>query len=124
MKTIAPLIFGCLAAVKRTHGNLFAHHGRLVRQAAVIFGLTIAAAAKAGTFDVETKLTASHAAAGDQFGSSVAISGNTAIVGAYGDADDGNDSGSACLFTPEPSSVLLVGLAFLALLARRKDRGK
>jgi FG-GAP repeat len=54
-------------------------------------------------FDVVTgnqlfKLTASDAAAGDYFGYSVAISGNTAIVGSYRDDDSGADSGSAYLF--------------------------
>ena len=39
---------------------------------------------------IETqKLTASDGAAGDQFGDSVAISGNTAIVGASEDDDKG-----------------------------------
>jgi len=40
--------------------------------------------ARAGTgfFDLETKLTASDAAARNHFGISVAISGNTALVGA------------------------------------------
>jgi hypothetical protein len=32
----------------------------------------------------ETKLTASNPASGDRFGASVAISGDTAVVGAYG----------------------------------------
>jgi len=54
-------------------------------------------------FDVTTgnqlfKLTASDAAADDKFGVSVAISGNTAIVGAYADDDGGSGSGSAYLF--------------------------
>ncbi|MCH8042608.1 MAG: VCBS repeat-containing protein, partial [Planctomycetes bacterium] len=54
-------------------------------------------------FDVTTgeelfKLKASDAAEDDLFGSSVAISGNTAIVGAYQHNDDGNFSGSAYLF--------------------------
>ena len=44
------------------------------------------------------KLTASDAAEGDWFGHSVGVSGNTAIVGAYRDDDDGNVSGSAYLF--------------------------
>jgi len=54
-------------------------------------------------FDVTTgnqiaKLTASDAAEGDVFGSSVAISGDTALVGAWGDDDGGNNSGSVYLF--------------------------
>ena len=43
-------------------------------------------------------LLASDGSRGDQFGSSVAISGNTAIVGAYYDDDLGFQSGSAYLF--------------------------
>ncbi|MBX3290498.1 MAG: VCBS repeat-containing protein [Acidobacteria bacterium] len=46
----------------------------------------------------EQKLTASDAAAGDRFGVSVAISGDTIIVGAYLDDDLGSASGSAYVF--------------------------
>jgi hypothetical protein len=46
----------------------------------------------------EQKLTAADGAAGDQFGESVSISGDLAIVGAYYDDDNGNDSGSAYIF--------------------------
>ena len=41
------------------------------------------------------KLTASDGAAGDVFGWSVSISGDTALVGAFGDDDLGTDAGSA-----------------------------
>ncbi|WP_428308551.1 hypothetical protein [Lacipirellula sp.] len=44
------------------------------------------------------KLTANDGAASDFFGASVAISGNVAIVGAYGNDDNGSSSGSAYLF--------------------------
>ncbi|MCA9275798.1 MAG: hypothetical protein KDA29_07220 [Phycisphaerales bacterium] len=44
------------------------------------------------------KLLPSDGAAGDFFGISVAISGTTAVVGASGDDDNGNLSGSAYLF--------------------------
>jgi FG-GAP repeat protein/immunoglobulin I-set domain protein len=47
------------------------------------------------------KLTASDAASGDVFGYSVAISGTTAIVGAYRNDDSGTESGSAYLFDTE-----------------------
>jgi hypothetical protein len=47
---------------------------------------------------IETKLTASDAAAEDNFGYSVAISGSTAIVGAPSNDDAGSFSGSAYLF--------------------------
>jgi len=46
----------------------------------------------------QVKLTAADAAAGDNFGTSVALSGDTAVVGAYGDDDGGTDSGSAYVF--------------------------
>ena len=44
------------------------------------------------------KLLPNDGAAGDHFGFSVAISGNTAIVGAYQDDDNGSNSGSAYSF--------------------------
>ncbi|MDM8004527.1 MAG: SUMF1/EgtB/PvdO family nonheme iron enzyme [Phycisphaerae bacterium] len=46
----------------------------------------------------EKKLTASDAAAGEQFGQSVAISGNNVIVGAPYDSDGGTHSGSAYIY--------------------------
>lgn len=47
----------------------------------------------------QAKLTARDGAAGDQFGRTVAISGNTVIVGALEDDDAGENSGSAYVFT-------------------------
>jgi len=44
------------------------------------------------------KLLASDGAAGDNFGHNVAISGDTVVVGALLDDDDGNDSGSVYIF--------------------------
>jgi hypothetical protein len=46
----------------------------------------------------QAKLTASDAAAGDEFGVSVAISGETIVVGAPSDSDAGPFSGSAYVF--------------------------
>jgi hypothetical protein len=46
----------------------------------------------------ETKLTASDAATGDYFGVSVSVSGDAAVIGAYGDNDAGDDTGSAYVF--------------------------
>jgi hypothetical protein len=43
-------------------------------------------------------LTASDAAAGDHFGSSVAIDGDYVLIGAYGNDDHGTDSGAAYVF--------------------------
>ena len=51
------------------------------------------------TLTQQQKLEASDAGAGDQFGSSVAISGDTAVVGAHSDAGAaGADQGSAYVF--------------------------
>ena len=44
------------------------------------------------------KLAAGDAATGDNFGISVAIDGNTVVIGAYGDDDAGSSSGSAYVF--------------------------
>ena len=51
-----------------------------------------------GIWSEQAKLKASDAAAFDIFGWSVAVSGDTAVIGAYGDDDGGNDSGSAYVF--------------------------
>jgi hypothetical protein len=45
------------------------------------------------------KLLASDGAAGDKFGNKVSISGDTAIVGAFFDDDNGSESGSAYIFS-------------------------
>ncbi len=49
------------------------------------------------------KLTASDGAAGDEFGHSVAVDGDTVVVGAYQDDDYGTSSGSAYVFTADSS---------------------
>ncbi len=60
-------------------------------------GGTSTAPAYADLGDQLFKLLADDGAEGDSFGVSVAISGATAIVGAIGDDDNGNTSGSAYL---------------------------
>lgn len=52
----------------------------------------------------QAKLTASDAAAGDNFGSSVALDGETSLIGAWHDSDGGSDSGSAYVFTRSGST--------------------
>lgn len=52
-----------------------------------------------GSADQQAKLTASDPAEDDAFGISVAVSGDTALVGANGDDDGGSLSGSAYVFT-------------------------
>jgi uncharacterized repeat protein (TIGR01451 family) len=46
----------------------------------------------------QEKLTASDATAGDEFGRSVGISGDTVVIGAPGDDDQNGNSGSAYMF--------------------------
>lgn len=50
------------------------------------------------TWTEQQKLTASDAAVSDQFGFSVSLDGDTALVGAWLDDDDGSGSGSAYVF--------------------------
>ena len=50
------------------------------------------------TWTEQAKLTASDAASFDDFGYSVSISGDYAIVGAYSNDDAGSNSGSAYIF--------------------------
>ena len=54
----------------------------------------------------QAKLTANDGAAEDYFGRNVSISGdgNTAVIGAYGDDDNGSSTGSAYIFTRSGSS--------------------
>ena len=58
--------------------------------------VTLSTSSKAA---LTAKLTASDAAAEDHFGWSVAVDGDNVVVGAYGNDDDGTDSGSVYLFT-------------------------
>ena len=51
-----------------------------------------------GVWTQQAKLTAADGAAGDLFGISVAVSGDTAVVGAYGDDATALNSGSAYVF--------------------------
>lgn len=52
------------------------------------------------------KLTASDAAAGDEFGYSTSVSGTTAVIGAYMNDDAGSDSGAAYVFDSATGSQL------------------
>ncbi|PXF62173.1 MAG: hypothetical protein C4B59_00750 [Candidatus Methanogaster sp.] len=63
-----------------------------------VLSMLLFAALAANVNAAEVKITASDGAAYDRFGASVAISGDCVVVGAYEDADAGNDSGSAYIF--------------------------
>ena len=58
-----------------------------------------------GIWSHATKLRASDAEENDNFGQSVSISGDYALVGAYGNDDDGENSGSAYLFGRSASGI-------------------
>lgn len=58
-----------------------------------------------GLWTEQQKLSASDAAEGDLFGISVAVSGNTTVVGAAFDDDGGTNSGSAYVYEPELSAL-------------------
>jgi len=51
------------------------------------------------TWTQQAKLLASDGQAGDRFGGSIAVTGDTALIGAYYDDDNGVDSGSMYVFT-------------------------
>ena len=62
----------------------------------------------AGTWTEQAKLTATKAASEDNFGDSVSISGDTAVVGSIGDDDGGSRAGSAYVYVlipPPPAEV-------------------
>ena len=63
-------------------------------------GLSLAALAPFASAQTneDLKLIASDGAAEDYFGNSVAVSGNTAVIAAWRDDDNGFDSGSAYVF--------------------------
>ena len=61
------------------------------------------------TWTQEAKLTASDGASGDQFGNSVSVSGDRAVVGAPLDDDPGLPTGSAYVFWPA-SGIDIIGV--------------
>ena len=70
----------------------------------------------AGNWGEMRKLTASHAEAGDLFGSSVAVSGDTVVVGAYQEDAEGDGAGAAYVFDLKAgssglSAVVVAGIA-------------
>ncbi|MEM7338459.1 MAG: hypothetical protein AAF467_07430 [Actinomycetota bacterium] len=76
---------------------------RIVWGVGVLVAAVVAATAPAGgvgPYD-ETKLTASDAAANDEFGRTVGAGGETIVVGAYQDDDNGSNSGAVYVFEPD-----------------------
>ena len=58
----------------------------------------------------QAKLAAGDAAANDIFGDSVAVGGETAVVGAFADDDGGVDSGSVYVYQPTAHELILASL--------------
>ena len=73
-------------------GARFHAHGTASKGSAYIFR------ASGSTWVFEDELLAGDGSASDNFGQSVAISNDVALIGAYADDDDGNLSGSAYTF--------------------------
>ena len=76
------------------------------RVALTLLVLSLVSPALAQEWDEPTeetqKLTASDGEEGEYFGRSVSVSGEVAIVGAYGDDDNGGQSGSAYVLRYDP----------------------
>ena len=77
-----------------------------------------------GSWNELQTLTASRTTPGNQFGVSVSISGDNAIIGAIFTDDDGENSGSAYAYgnVPEPATISMLALGGLALVRRRFRR--
>jgi hypothetical protein len=68
------------------------------------------------TAEQEAKLLSADGAEGDEFGASVVLDGDTALIGAPGDDDYGNFSGAAYVFRLYDDDVPTVGGFGLVLL--------
>ena len=88
--------FGVSVAVSGDTAVIGAHYDDVV---GIDTGSAYVFVRNGSTWSEQAKLTASDGAAGDGFGYSVAISGDTIAVGAYADDDGGTNSGSAYVFT-------------------------
>jgi hypothetical protein len=68
------------------------------------------------TAEEEAKLLPSDGEFGDEFGLSVALDGDTAVIGAHLDDDNGTQAGSAYVFRLYDDDVPATSLVGLALL--------
>ena len=95
--------------LRQRYGGLYVYDrtGRVLpaRLASVSTGLSILVDDRGAQYPLtidpfiqQVKLTASDGATNDYFGVSVSVSGDTIVVGAYADDDNGTNSGSAYVF--------------------------
>jgi len=68
----------------------------------------------AGTWSQAAKRLASDGAAGDDFGVTVSISDNRAVIGAFGDGENGSASGSAYVFERDGTGTWIQAAKLLA----------
>jgi len=74
------------------------HTAPRVLSALLLVAAPAALASRVAADTEEDKLVAADGASGDQFGRSLALSGDRAVLSAYGDDDNGSFSGSAYVF--------------------------
>jgi ankyrin repeat protein len=96
--TVANDQFGWSVALS---GDIAVVGSRLDDDAGGDSGSAYVFAGSEGVWSQQQKLTASDAGANDTFGSSVAVSGSTAVIGSPSDADAGSFSGSAYVYEPQ-----------------------
>jgi outer membrane protein assembly factor BamB len=108
-------------------GASVAIDGNIAIVGAYAFGNNRNDSGTAYLFDITTgkqlaRLTPDDLLGGEGFGGSVAIRGDTAIIGAFLDDDNGGESGSAYLFStvPEPNTAILCCLMLVGAMAPRK----
>ena len=89
--------FGISVAVNGDTAVIGARQGDAKKGAAYVFTKV------SGVWSQKAKLIASDGAADDEFGISVAVDGDTIVVGAHQDDDKGDLSGSAYVFTRDSS---------------------
>ncbi len=89
--------FGISVAVDGDTAVIGARQGDTRNGAAYVFTKV------SGVWSQKAKLTADDGAANDEFGISVAVEGDTVVIGAYQDDDHGDLSGSAYVFTRDSS---------------------
>ena len=86
--------FGRSVSVYNNTAVIGANYGDVGSGSAYVFEKN-----SSGNWMQKQKLTASDGAVFDYFGRSVSVYNNTAVIGAYGDDDNGSYSGSAYVFT-------------------------